>query len=163
MAEIFTKKRYRILVDDADFEALNAYTWCLDGKGYARRAEPIRPQNPKQRIVYMHRQILCLVPGDGKQVDHINGNPLDNRRANLRVCTQTENKRNRGAQINNNSGFKGVSFHKQRRKWAAQVTADGKQKYLGLFETPQLAHEMYCLAADMLHGEFANHGSKEMP
>jgi len=89
------------------------------------------------------------------ELDHINGDPSDNRIENLRPATSQENQRNRGKQANNTSGFKGVSLHKQREKWYAQARdANGKQKFLGYFPTPEAASAAYEAYAMKLHGEF---------
>lgn len=87
-------------------------------------------------------------------IDHINGTRSDNRIANLRESTYSENSRNRGADKCNTAGLKGVSFHKVTGKYQARIN----DAYLGLFATKELAHAAYCEAADRLHGEFANHG-----
>lgn len=158
MAEIFTKKGERILVDDEDFGNLNAFRWHVSNYGYARCNEPTGLAKPRYRLVSLHRQLVGLAFGDVRQVDHINGDRLDNRKANLRICTHAENGRNRGAPRNNTSGFKGVHFHKQCRKWQAQIKIDGQKKHLGLFDSAEEAHAAYCLAADLLHGTFARYG-----
>jgi hypothetical protein len=90
----------------------------------------------------------------GKEVDHINGNKRDNRRENLRICNRSENNRNTGKKSNNTSGFKGVSWKKQRGKWRASIRVDGKCKHLGYFDDPQTAYRSYCRAATKYHGEF---------
>ena len=86
--------------------------------------------------------------------DHINGNRIDNRLCNLREASRTENQQNRGEQINNTSGFKGVSFHKQTGKWRAQISIAGKVKHLGRYLTPESASEAYHAAAKTIHAEF---------
>jgi len=93
-------------------------------------------------------------PGSSS-VDHINGNPSDNRACNLRIGTHSENLRNRGAQANNKSGYKGVAFRKDTKKWTARITVNSHTVNLGCFSTPELAHMAYCKAAAELHGEFA--------
>jgi hypothetical protein len=98
---------------------------------------------------------MGLEYGDGKSVDHINGNPLDNRRENLRICTQQENSWNQRKRRTNTCGFKGVYWDKGAKKYQAQICKDGKRKYLGLFDCPEKAHEAYCKAAQELHGEFS--------
>lgn len=87
-------------------------------------------------------------------VDHINGVRDDNRISNLRPATDSQNAMNRKLQENNKSGYKGVSFHKQSSMWQASIKMNGKQKYLGLFETPELAKDAYTLAAKNMFGDF---------
>lgn len=89
------------------------------------------------------------------QIDHINGDRADNRIANLRPATNTENARNATIGKNNTSGFKGVSFHKKAGKWSASICVDRRTRHLGLFETPEAAHEAYVAAAELAFGQFA--------
>lgn len=142
------------LVDDDDFERLNKHKWFSDSFGYAVRRMTIGKK--KQIVIRMHREIFVEIDAN-THVDHINGNPSDNRRANLRACTHAQNCKNRGKGKNNTTGFKGVSF--EQGAWVAKIMKDGKSFYLGRHESPEHAYEMYCLAADMLHGEFANYGA----
>lgn len=88
-------------------------------------------------------------------IDHINGDGLDNRRANLRQATHAENMRNRRIGSNNTSGFKGVSLHKASGRWVAQICADNVRHHLGYHDTPTEAAIAYDAAARELHGEFA--------
>lgn len=111
----------------------------------------------------MHRELLGLGVGDQRIGDHANGNRLDNRRLNLRACSFSQNARNRSLGRDNKTGFKGVSFRREHGKYGAAIRYGKKMKHLGYFKDAALAHEFYCLAADLLHGEFANHGLKEQP
>lgn len=88
-------------------------------------------------------------------VDHINGDKADNRIENVRPATTSQNSRNRGATKSNPTGLKGVSFYRRTNTWRAQITANGKKYWLGVYETPQEAHEAYRRAAVKLHGDFA--------
>lgn len=156
---IYTRKGQEILVDDEDYEELNSSIWFVTRKGYAARnvAHPL--EKGKWTSELMHRRILGLGFGDKRVGDHINHAKLDNQRGNLRICTNSENLFNRGANRNNTSGFKGVNYSREtRKKWAAEIWKDGKKKHLGFFETPEEAHEAYCKAAADMHGEFANFG-----
>lgn len=153
---IFTKKGEQILVDPADYDALSAFQWHLNRGGYVVRNVP-NPASPGKKVpLRMHRQIMGLIPGDSRQVDHINGVKTDNRRINLRICSGTENIRNRGKQRNNTSGYKGVYLHPRRRNWMAKIRVDTKLIDLGAFDTPEEAYAVYCAAAVKYHGEFAN-------
>jgi hypothetical protein len=87
-------------------------------------------------------------------IDHIDHNPSNNKIENLRIATQSENFRNRPKATNNTSGYKGVSFHKHRKKFQAKIKINGKQIYLGLFDSAKDAHNVYCIAAKEHHGEF---------
>lgn len=85
-----TKGRYA-LIDDIDFDLVSAHKWCVSSVNYAVKA--IRLEDGKQHTLLMHRFIMN--PPPDMQIDHINGNTLDNRRKNLRICTRSENQRNR--------------------------------------------------------------------
>jgi hypothetical protein len=154
--EIFTSKGEAILVDDEDFERVSKFSWRItNGYGCIDRRE-----NGRKFRIYMHRLLLELKEDDGLMVDHINGIRTDNRRANLRICTQAQNQRNRGAQRNNSTGYKGVSFISRENRYHAAIKVNGKTKALGNFGTAEEAHAAYCAAALELHGEFANFGDK---
>lgn len=88
-------------------------------------------------------------------VDHINGNGLDNRRANLRPATRSRNQQNRSLPSNNRSGFKGVSYARARSRWAAYIRVNGRAINLGRYLTAEEAARAYDAAARELHGEFA--------
>lgn len=90
-----------------------------------------------------------------KGLDHINGNPLDNRIVNLRAADQSENGRNRGPQVNNKSGFKGVHWSTEREKWVAAIHHHGRAIPLGRYDNKDAAAAAYRRAALKLHGNFA--------
>lgn len=105
---------------------------------------------------FLHRLILSAPRGS--MVDHVDGNPLNNRRSNIRLCTHAQNMKNRRRHKTNASGFKGVSHDPGRsriRPWRAKIQVDGTEVRLGSFETAEAAYAAYCLAAKELHGEFA--------
>lgn len=151
-----TKERFA-LVDEADFALVSSYNWYL-GTHSNPDAITRRRGAAGDRKISMHR--LLLNAPTGVQVDHINGNPLDNRRCNLRLCAPSENVFNTRRRIDNKSGFKGVSrcARGARVRWQAHIHAFGKHYVLGRFDTPEAAHEAYKRAALRLHGEFANFG-----
>ena len=147
------------LIDEADFELVSGYTWHAKKNKNTFYAQTNVPrEGGGQRRILMHRLLLGLIDPTIK-TDHRDRNGLNNTRSNLRACTNAENMRNTGAQANNTSGYKGVSWHKQSGKWAAYIKANWKRKHLGLFTTPEAAHAAYCKAALELHGEFANFGT----
>ena len=147
------------LIDDEDWDLVSGYKWHASkvlNTYYARTR--VKRADGSKTFLYMHRLLLGLV-GRKVKADHRDGDGLNNRRENLRSCSHAENLRNRGAQVNNISGLKGVSWHKQSGKWDASIRVNGKGKHLGLFTTKEAAHAAYCRAAAELHGEFANYGS----
>jgi hypothetical protein len=89
------------------------------------------------------------------EVDHINGNPLDNRKENLRICTHKQNGKNYSIPNNNTSGYKGVRWHKRDKIWEAFITVECKQRYLGRFKDIKDAVKCYNQNAIILYGEFA--------
>jgi hypothetical protein len=90
-----------------------------------------------------------------KLLDHIDGNGINNRLENLREATSSQNAHNMRKSRRNTSGFKGVSKHKATGSWQANIALNGKQRFLGLFDTAKAASEAYDAAAEKLHGEFA--------
>lgn len=147
-----TKGKYA-LVDDQDYEGLSQYRWQYNGN-YATRS--IWVTKDRTAKVSMHRVILP--PPPGKEVDHMNGDKLDNRRANLRVCLRSENHINKGLAKNNTSGYKGVSLSPVTLKWMAYLWKDGKNHLLGSFKTKELAAKEFKKHYVALHGEFAQRG-----
>ncbi len=101
----------------------------------------------------MHRVIKGAKAG--QSVDHVNGNGLDNRRSNLRLCAHAENLRNRKIHKNNKSGFKGVRKRKESSLWRAEIRSNHKFYFLGNFHSAEEAAHAYDAAALKLHGEFA--------
>lgn len=136
-------------VDDEDYEILNKYKWRQDKWGHARSSPR---KNSLSNACLMHRVIMKA--RKGQEIDHANGNKLDNRKNNLRFCSKSDNQRNKGLQSNNTSGYKGVTKNPN-GKWRAQIKVKSKRIYLGTFPTKELAHEVYKKAAIKYHGEFA--------
>lgn len=146
-------------VDDEDFEELNKHRWyaCVCGNlVYARRYLP--RTNKGRKFVAMHRQILREVVKNGLVVDHINGNGLDNRRSNLRVCTRADNNRNAAIRKDSVSSLKGSRFMGDKYKtkpWQARIRMGTKMISLGSYRTREEAAVAYDLAAISLYGAFA--------
>jgi hypothetical protein len=136
------------MVDDEDFQFLSSFKWCVairrNGKAYAQCGT-----NGK----LMHR--LIMNPPPGMQVDHINGNSLDNRRSNLRPCTLPENCRNKRKAKNKLGRFKGTCWRSQKRKSQAVIWHNNKQHHLGMFSTEEEAARVYDAEAIRLFGPFA--------
>ena len=109
-----------------------------------------------RKRIYVHR-FVSKCP-EGYQVDHINGDTLDNRRSNLRICTNAENNRNKPMHSDNKSGYKGVYFFpwgKRTNRWCSRISTAGKSVLLGYFPTAYAAAGAYDLAAIRLHGKYA--------
>ncbi len=130
-----TKNVYA-LIDKEDYELVSQYHWTYDGR-YARRNFY---KNNKPTKVYLHRFILGSK--STLDIDHINRDKLDNRRSNLRLCSRTENSRNKNKSKNNTSGISGVYWHKAAKKWAARIRAPGKSVHLGVFDDINLAKKV---------------------
>jgi len=131
------------LVDDEDFEYINKYSW------YLVRGRAATFNNGK--TVYMYR--LIMNPAKDMEIDHINHDKLDNRKANLRVCTRLQNTWNSKVHKDNVTGFRGVSL--QGDKYMAQVSVDGDRVFLGRFDSPKEAASAYNKFATENRGEFA--------
>jgi hypothetical protein len=144
------------LVDDEDFESVNAFKWsAVFQRNNYRALRGYTGEDGKVIYVYLHR-FLMNPPAD-MVVDHIDKNPLNNQRSNLRICTKRENSFNRSACRNNTSGFKGVYRNcSKTNPWLARLETGGKAKSLGNFETRELAAAAYDAAAKERHGEFAS-------
>lgn len=129
---------YFTLIDKADAAQVTARVWHRDASGYAR-----------SRGVRLHRMLLP----HATFVDHIDGDKLNNRRANLRACTPKQSARNTCAR--GRSGYKGVSHFAPTNKWRARIRVDGETHYLGHYASAEDAAHAYDAAARRLHGEYA--------
>lgn len=146
----------RVSPCDADLLDANWYA-KLDRSGicYAVRNAP----RPEKGAIRMHRVVLArklgreLLPTE--EVDHIDGDGLNNVRGNLRLATHAQNMRNSRKRSFGVSPYKGIYFHRQNQRWRAEIKADGKRYHLGCFDTPEEAYAAYCEAATKLHGKFA--------
>jgi len=142
------------MVDDEDHEFLSTWKWMAAqnkvGRFYARRASY---ESGKQKIIFMHR-LINKTP-QGNLTDHINGNSLDNRKANLRTCSNSENISNRGPTKNNAYGVKGIRFNQRTQKWDAQIGKDYKKYRSNGHTSADKAARAYDEMATLLHGNFA--------
>lgn len=130
------------LVDDEDYERLMQWNWQYhpSSKGVARS-------------LFMHEAILGKK--EGKEIDHIDGNPLNNCRANLRHCTHSQNMQHQLHQKGRSSKYRGVSWSPRGRRWQASIGHHRKLFWLGYFDTEKEAAEVYDVKATKLFGEFA--------
>lgn len=153
MKEIKLSNGKVALVDDEDFEWLNQWKWSASIQGrhfYAVRA--IQKEYVRTKI-YMHRFIMDALPGDF--IDHIDRDPLNNQRNNLRTCTWAENQRNKSRKNNSKSKYIGV-HPVPSGKWIAQMTHNGKHQFIGTYKSEEDAAVAYNEMKIKLHGEFCN-------
>ena len=146
-----------VIVDAQDAHLLSEYDWSIRPSGSTAYVQKVLFENG---IYVGYRSLHRVITGceEGLVVDHKNGNGLDNRRDNLRICTQAENLRNRKINENNTSGFKGVFFDpgtRNSKPWRSRIAVGGQRINLGRFGSPEEAHAAYCRASAERHGEFS--------
>lgn len=153
MERIIDSEKYgkiKLLIDKQDLPIFESRTWFAS---FNQREFRITAWGGRGKTVYLSREIMGNPVGC--VVDHINGNPLDNRRSNLRICKEKENLLNRRTYKTNTAGLKGVSWHKRVKKFQAQIQVYGKKICLGYYKDIQTAARAYNEAAKKYHGEFA--------
>ena len=144
--EVVTSNGEIILIDSDDFEKVKRYTWCIGKTGY-----PVA--NTGKKVVKLHRYILNL--SDSKDIrDHINGNPLDNRKSNLRKCTVADNNKNCKLSKNSKTGYTGVLLTRS-GKYRARIMVNRKEIGLGIYETMEEAIFARRKAEEKYYGDYA--------
>lgn len=151
--------KHTVIIDDEDVEKVKQYRWCIqtrrrkDGHFSILAVITFERTGAKRKTIYLHRLLVA-----GKMIDHINGNPLDNRKTNLRICNYSTNRQNANSNYNANRGLKGVRSFKTKTgkiKFFAQVKINGKRKSCGNFNTREAAAVAYNNLAVKYFGEFA--------
>lgn len=155
---------FKCKVDVDDLPRLNGMRWAvtlMGERGYKLPYVRTRIGGKRDaRYIRLHR--LIMNAPDGVEVDHINGDTLDNRKSNLRLATRLEQSRNTGMRRNNTTGYKGVSLIKSSGLYRAYIVVDRRQIHLGVYEDPALASEAYETAAESLFGEFVRRKNGEV-
>ncbi len=149
---------HEAIIDSADLPLVDGRNWYAlvlrraDGSVWGAYAVRTHLISGKKKMIYLHRAIMNAP--DQMEIDHSNGNGLDNRRANLRVATHAQNQRNQKIPTHNTSGFKGASWHRAKGRWHARIVVTGKVRHLGYFTEIADAAAAYATASRELHGEF---------
>lgn len=122
----YTEKGEKFYFDLEDYDKIKYYCWHIKN-GYL-------VTNTEKTQIRMHRLIMNILDKKNIYIDHIDGMRCDNRKYNLRLSTKQQNNQNTGININNTSGYKGVSYSKDKHKWLASITYNNKQFFLGYFD-----------------------------
>ena len=150
--------KFTALIDEEDWDKVKDYKWRIDKPSSRPRYGPYVIGYNKQlkKEGKLHRVIMDAPKG--MLVDHIDGDGLNNTKQNLRLCTHKENQRNKKANYNNPTGFKGVKVHgnKYRARLSYKIGGKSGEHSLGIYNTPEEAARAYDKKAIELHGEFAS-------
>ena len=145
-------KEYYWLFDLEDYDKIKDYYWSPNSKKSKYASAKDKKLNT---TVQMSRIIMGIPIQDKRKVDHINHNVFDNRKDNLRVCTNSQNNMNKGLQSNNTSGVTGVTWRKEKHKWEAQIRLNRKNMHLGLFQNFDDAIRTRKEAEEKYFGEYS--------
>ncbi len=137
-------------IDDEDYEFFSQHKWCLNSTGYLQSWD-----NKKRGMKRDSFHRIIMKAPKGTYIDHINGDKLDNRKANLRFCTNQENSGNAGKSKRNTSGYKGVTWDKNRNKYMSCIGINKVTFNLGRFTCPIEAAKAYDAVAREWFGKFA--------
>lgn len=155
MKEIELTHGYKTIVDDEDYEMLNQYHWCanIDKRRPEKCGSKIRVIGSVEGKTYLMHRYLTGADKTDTEVDHINGNSLDNRRSNLRIVTRQQNTFNRPMRGDSGNPYKGIKQFGNR--WYARIKINGKTIHLGSHPSMEEAANAYNNAAKKYFGEFA--------
>jgi len=150
---------YKVQIDEEDYDRVRQYKWHVRSTDFRRCGKiyfihSYKDNSGRSYKHSLHRMILGLELNDGWVCAHANGDTLDNRKCNLRKCTQKQNGINQRLSKSNKSGYKGVFYSKERDKFGTSIKYKGKNIFLGYFNTALEGHEAYCTASKKYHGEF---------
>jgi hypothetical protein len=149
-------KGHDVLIDDGDRERVLSRSWRVKKQKYGSVyfITNIRKGN-KTHTMLLHRFILNCETGDGKIVDHIDGDTLNCQRSNLRLVTKQQNNWNRAVSVKSNTGIKGVSYRKDIGKYRSRINFNGREIVLGYYVRPEDAGQAYKEASLRFFGEYA--------
>jgi hypothetical protein len=144
---------YEAIIDVSDIPVVSGRRWTAMVRPHAVYAiSKAKRSAGESKMLYMHRVIIGAQ--DGTQIDHVDRCGLNNRKANLRIATASQNQHNQGVRKNNTTGAKGVSFDKRSGKWYARIKLNGQRFNLGTFVSLEEARGAYAAAAEKMHGDF---------
>lgn len=169
MKTIQISRGLQVKLDDEDYERLANIQVNYRSKPLRWQATYCSTDKARGKFVWyasktinykkwrMHRYIYFLrgIDIEGKEIDHKDGDGLNNQFSNLRIATSSQNKTSRSVRADSKSGFKGVEYHKQNKNWCGYIIKNGKKTHLGVFSTPEEAALAYNKAAIELWGEYA--------
>ena len=150
---IINSKKYGekiVFIDIEDIDKIKNYTWRIANKYFYICTHTQGDRKNRQKIL-MHRLIMGCP--DDMIIDHINHNPWDNRKKNLRICNEQENNENK-KMIKNRSGYRNIYWHKRDKMWQVSLKFKGKTKYAGAFENLEIAKEK---AIELRNKYFTHH------
>ena len=151
---------YKVQIDEEDYDRVMQHKWHLISQYYINTRGRVyfcgnfRTEDNKRYRSSLHRYIMKCAYHDGIIIDHINNDPLDNRKANLRKCSPSENMHNMKINKKNTTGYKGVVLVPETGKYRARIRINRKRISLGNYDTPEEAYAAYCEGSKKYHGEF---------
>ncbi len=146
-------QKFTVLIDTEDFDKIKKHSWSATEKKKNSGVFYVRcGAGPEGKYLSIHKCILNYP--SSLMCDHINRNPLDNRKSNLRLCTNQQNSFNKPPSVKNKTGVTGVHFSKQTNKWTVQMRINGKAKHYGLFSNFEEAVKRRKELEEEHHGEF---------
>lgn len=153
--ELITRAGQAYFIDDEDFEKIKNFSWHVIKSPYTMYVSAMKKEYGKPyTAILLHR--LVMGASKGMEVDHINGNGLDNRKINLRMCSQSQNQANRQKTSKHmSSKFKGVYWCKRQKRWVAKIDCNSKRHYIGSFVNETDAAVAYNKKSAELFGDFS--------
>lgn len=142
-----------VLLDQEDLPHVERFSWSAQVHPRVTYAQANVWRGDQRTTMTLHRFIARAA--DNEHVDHENGDGLDCRKSNLRICLKFQNNRNARTRVDNSSGYKGVSWYAAGENWMAGIMLDGKRRHIGYFDTREQAARAYDLVAQRAWGEFA--------